>query len=81
MFIDSDDFISKNAISKLVEFFDKNYDEIDIVTYAMYEYDVKTKKKKIIQRYKEYFVETRIYDLEKEYYAIQPTMNVIIKNL
>ena len=32
MFIDSDDFISKNAISKLVEFFDKNYDEIDIVT-------------------------------------------------
>lgn len=81
MFIDSDDFISKNAISKLVEFFDKNYDEIDIVTYAMYEYDVKTKNKKIIQRYKECFVETRIYDLEKEYYAIQPTMNVIVKNL
>lgn len=80
MFIDADDFISKNAIRKITKFFNEHYDEVDLVTYAMYEYDVITKNKKIIQRYKDCYTETRVYDLYKEYYAIQPTMNVVVKN-
>lgn len=81
MFIDADDFISKNALRKLIDFFDKNYEDVDLVTYSMYEYDVKTKSKKIIQRYKDCFTTTKVYDLNEQYYAIQPTMNVIVKNL
>lgn len=80
MFIDADDFISRNAIKKIVEFFDEHYDEIDLVTYPVYEYNVDTKKKKILERYKD-FGKTQVYDLEKDYWAIQPTMNVVIKNL
>lgn len=80
MFIDADDFISRNTIKKLVEFFDEHYEEIDLLTYPIYEYDNMTKKKKILQRYKD-FGKTQVYDLEKDYWAIQPTMNVIIKNL
>lgn len=81
MFLDSDDFISRNAISKLVEFFDENYEEIDVVSYPRYEYNENTNKKKLLQRYKDYFVETKVYDLKKNYENIEPTLNVMIKNL
>ena len=81
MFIDADDFISKNAIRNLTKFFDEHYDEVDIITYPMYEYNVETKNKKVLQRYKDCFKDTKVYDVEKEYEVIQPTMNVMIKNL
>lgn len=80
LFIDSDDFLSKSAIRKLVGFFDKNYDKIDLVSYPLYEYNSKSKRKKMLNRYKE-FAETKIFDLSKDYWAIQPTMNVMVKNL
>ena len=80
MFLDSDDFITEDTISKLVSFFDNHYDEIDLATYPMYEYKEGVKKKKILQRYEDYFDTTRVYDLKTEYQAIQPTMNIIMKN-
>lgn len=80
LFLDSDDFISPNALSKLIGFFDEHYDEIDLVTYPMYEYNINKKKRKILQRYEDYFHETRVYDLNIEYEAIQPTMNIMVKN-
>ena len=33
---------------------DENYDEIDIITYPMYEYHPEKKKRKILQRYEYY---------------------------
>lgn len=79
MFLDSDDMLSKKAIAKLVKFFEKHYDEIDLITYPLYNYK-NSKDKKILPRYKD-FGETKIYDLEKDFWAVQPTMNVMIKNL
>jgi len=63
MYIDSDDFLSKNTISKLVEFFDEHYDEVDLVTYPMYYY---TNKKELVKKYKLFTRGTDIYDLEGE---------------
>ena len=80
MFLDADDSISNMTLSKLISFFDENYDEIDIMTYPMYEYHPEKKKRKLLQRYEDYFDETRIYDINEEYEAIQPTMNIIVKN-
>ena len=80
MFLDADDSISNMTISKLISFFDENNDEIDIITYPMYEHHPDKKKMKLLQRYEDYFDETRIYDIETEYEAIQPTMNIIVKN-
>lgn len=80
MFVDADDIISRDAIKKLVSFFNENYDEIDIVSYPRYEYNMKTKKEKILQRYKDYFTETGIYDLNLQYENIEPTLNVMVKN-
>lgn len=84
MFIDADDFISKNAIRKLVEFFDENYDEIDVVSYPRYVYKTnvkdESKKKKILDRYKKY-TKTGIYDLAEDYEKIEPTLNIMVKNM
>ena len=73
MFLDADDSISNMTLSKLISFFDENYYEIDIITYEK-------EKRKLLQRYEDYFDETRIYDINEEYEAIQPTMNIIVKN-
>lgn len=79
LFLDADDMISKNAVRKLVKFFNKHYDEIDILTYPIYYYDEKTKIK--MDRYKKFSRGTDVYDLDGEdYYLIQPNVNVMVKN-
>ena len=51
MFLDADDSISNMTLSKLISFFDENYDEIDIITYPMYEYHPEKEKRKLLQIY------------------------------
>lgn len=80
MFIDADDFISKNAIKKLVKFFDEHYDDIDIVTYPLYYYDQVNKEKKKLNRYDKFINGTDVYDLIEYYDIIQPNMNIVVKN-
>lgn len=81
MFLDSDDFISENGIKNLIEFFDENYDDIDLVTYPIFNYNDKTKKSAKLKRYKLLFKKTGVYDLKENYRAIQTTVNVVVKNL
>lgn len=81
MYIDADDFVSKNAIRKLVGFFDEHFDEIDLVTYSFYRYMQDTKKKIKYDRSKNFYRGTDVYDLEgDDYYVVQPSMNVMVKN-
>lgn len=81
MFLDADDYISENTISGLVDFFDSHYEEIELVTYPRYEVDTKKQTVKQMKRYTDCFEETRIYDIEKEFQSLVPTLNVIVKNL
>ena len=80
LFLDADDLLSKTTIKKLVSFFDKNYEEIDLVTYpAVFLYP--NGRQKMHSRYKKQFTNgTGIYDLNKYYDYVQATINVIIKN-
>lgn len=78
MLLDSDDFISNDTISNLYNFFEKHYDEIDLVTYPLCIYD--NKRSTIHSRYKAYNNGTSVYDLNEYIHLNQNTINVIFKN-
>ena len=81
MFLDPDDTISSNAISSIVKFFDKHYDEIDLVLYTIIPIN-NGKMGKLHYRYS-YLTETGVFDLtDKNYrYACVTTINYVVKNL
>ncbi len=82
LFLDSDDWLTKKSIKSIVSFFNKHYDEIDIVTYE--ELHFKNDEIKKINHYRYNVVnKTGVYDLnDPEYmYFVQTHMNICIKNL
>ncbi len=79
MLLDSDDFLSKRAIKRIVSFFDAHYDEIDLLTYPLCLYD--GKRSRVHNRYEEYDQGTGIYDLKKYIHLNQNTVNIVVKNL
>ncbi len=80
LFLDPDDYLSKNAIEDIIKFFDKHYDEIDMVTYPMILF-YPNGRKKMHSRYKKDFDNSNhIYDLNDNYLLVQATINVCIKN-
>lgn len=79
LFLDADDYLSVNAIKAIVAFFDEHYEEIDIVTYPLYYVYNRSVRKHF--RYEKYFSNgTAVYDLNETPYAIQCTVNVVVKN-
>lgn len=82
MFLDSDDWLTKKTIKNIVNFFNKHYDETDIVTYR----ELRSINDEIreIKHYRYEIVnKTGVYDLNSpEYmYFVQTHMNICIKNL
>lgn len=82
LFLDSDDWLTKKSIKNIVSFFNKHYDEIDLVTYEeLHSKDGEIKK---INHYRYDIInKTGVYDLnDPEYmYFVQTHMNICIKNL
>lgn len=79
MFLDSDDTYTPNTCKLVTEFFDKHYDEVDVVSY----YDQYYQDGKPLPphtRYK-YMTRTGVYDLEKTIFAFQVRLNIAVKNL
>ena len=79
MYLDSDDTLDKNTIKLVSDFFDKHYDEIDMVTYYD-QYYKNGKKLQPHQRYK-YLKKTGIYDLKNNINIMQVRLNIAVKNL
>lgn len=80
MYLDSDDQLTSASIQSIADFFDSVYDEIDLVTYYIQPY----KDGKLLtphQRYSKLLTHTAVFDLEKNPYIIQTTMNICVKNL
>lgn len=77
-FLDADDQLEKHTIEKVTAFFDAVYDEVDLVTYPI-ETIYNGKKLPGHFRY-QYLKESGIYDLNKEPYIGQTTMNIVVKN-
>ena len=78
MFLDADDAYTPETIKNVTDFFDKVYDEVDVVTFKRVMYR-KGAQPKIIDRYKN-LTEQKVYDLEKSIYFTQNTLNIATKN-
>ncbi len=79
LFLDSDDSLTENACKELFDFFEKHYDEIDLVTYPII-YNINGKFKPHV-RYDTMFESgSGVYDLNDNYLLIQTTVNIMIKN-
>lgn len=80
LFLDSDDTLTPNSIEDIVTFFDKHYDEIDLVSYKIIPI-LNGEPKPLHYRYK-YLTKTGIYDLRNKnnWYVCITTMNYCIKN-
>ncbi len=79
-YLDSDDSLSKNTLEDIADFFDENYDEIDLVTYKIVPI-FKGVRKKVHYRYR-ILRQTGVYDLtqEENFYITQTNMNIVVKN-
>lgn len=81
MFLDSDDWLSKKSVKSIVSFFNKHYDEVDLVTYE--ELRFKDDKLSKVNHFRYSIINKEgVYDLEDpEYmYFVQTHMNICIKN-
>lgn len=79
MILDSDDFLSKDSVENLYKFFEKHYDEIDLLTYPIHFYYV-NERTELHPRYKAYDKGSGVYDIEEYIYLNQSTVNIMFKN-
>ena len=79
MFLDSDDYISNNTCRDIFNLFEKNYNDIDLITYPIV-YDINKELKEHPRYSKLFYKGTGVYDLTKDYNLIQATVNICIKN-
>ena len=81
LYLDADDTVTPNTLLSVANFFDKHYDETDMVTYKIVPYK-NGRRCKPHDRYN-ILRKTGVYDLEKENncYTVQTTINVCVKNL
>ena len=79
LFLDSDDYLSLNACSELYNFFERHYNEVDLVTYPII-YDKNGKLRPHKRYINQYELGSGIYDLDDDKDIIQTTINVIVKN-
>lgn len=82
IFLDSDDMLRKNTVATVLDFFERNQTEIDIVAYKLELY-YETDEGIVIKehpRNKNYGNKTGIYDVLDNPFLSQTTMNVCVKN-
>ena len=78
MYIDSDDTFSPNTVKEVTSFFDKHYEEVDLVTYLDQPYKF-GKKIKPHYRYN-YLKKSGVYSLQDFPYITQTRVNICVKN-
>ena len=79
MYLDSDDTFAPETVKAVTDFFDKHYDEVDLVTYLDQPYK-SGQKLKVHYRYG-YMKKSGIYDLNKLPYISQTRVNICVKNM
>lgn len=81
MYIDADDTISPDTVKSVTDFFDKHYDEVDLVTYK--EYPIINGKKGIPHYRFQTLVNSGVYDLmlPENAFIAQTNINVCVKNM
>lgn len=80
LFLDSDDKLTICSVESIADYFDSVYEKVDMVTYFIQPY----KDGKLLNphsRFNSVLTNTGVYDLEKNPYVIQTTMNICVKNM
>ena len=79
LFLDSDDMLQEDTIAGIINVFDDNYDDIDLVSYQLKELKNGVLSEKL--HYRNLFLnKTGIYDLNEFMYCNITTINYAIKN-
>ena len=78
LFLDSDDALSPETLMSVADFFDRHYEEVDLVTYKIQPYRF-GKKLALHYRYR-FLQESGVYDLDEFPFATQTTINICVKN-
>lgn len=80
-FVDPDDGLSANTLESVSTFFDKHYDEVDLVTYPIISVAKDGKERPLHYRY-DIMDTTGVYDLETgdNVFICQTTINICVKN-
>lgn len=76
-FLDSDDYLSSETIGNIISFFDKHFDEIDILTYPLF-YVTDNKITSALKN--DAYKKTSIYNLNGDTFYNISTINFMIKN-
>ena len=78
-FLDSDDYFTPETVKKVTDFFDKVYDEVDLVSYN----EVRYKEDEILKPHYRFKMldHEGVYDLEEYPYLAQTRVNVCVKNI
>lgn len=80
LYLDGDDTLSPETLKNVTDFFDKHYDEVDVVTYPIV--NIRNDCPAPLHfRYTQYLTETGVYSLNKYPYIAQTTINVCEKNI
>ena len=67
-FMDADDTLSDNVCTKVVEFFEKHYEDVDVVAFPMFFFDGKTGPHILNNKFSK---GSRVIDLRKDYDLVQ----------
>ncbi len=79
MFLDADDSLGINSLEKIYEFFEANYNETDLVSYAI-DY---INENGVVSTHKRFDIlsHTGLYDINSNFNILQTTMNICVKNV
>lgn len=78
-FLDSDDYFTPETVKKVTDFFEKVYDEVDMVAYN----EMRYKEDKILKPHFRFELldHEGVYDLKENPYITQTRVNVCVKNI
>ncbi len=79
MFLDADDALGSKSLEAIYDFFEKHYEETDLVTYSI-DY---VNEKGAVSTHRRFDVMSHsgIYDINSNYNILQTTMNICVKNV
>ena len=79
MYLDSDDVITENTIESVVNFFEKHYEETDVVTYPERAYFQDGRMRTPHIRY-QILKKSKVYDINEKPFIFQNRLNIATKN-
>ena len=79
-YLDSDDYLTEPTVKAVTDFFDEVYDQVDLVSYLLYNYSG-NRITSVQPKYTKIYKGRGVYDLNEHPYIAHTNINVCVKNL